>query len=105
MTADEFRTALRILHEGRPSHTIYEVEDAVAMIAPVRRALWRMFAAVILVAIIPLSAMFSLMHAPTAASTVVMMLPIGLLSLRAFRDWAMPVRGLNSDEIIRAAMK
>jgi hypothetical protein len=106
MTGDEFRAALRILDEGRPAHDIYEIEDAGAAIEPVKRAYWRISMLVWAGAGIPLSALGALAHAPTfMATAAAMMLPALLFSARAFRDRVMPVRGLRSDEILRAAMK
>ena len=106
MTADEFRAALGVLDKGRPAHNIYEVEDAAAAIGPVRRAYWRIFMAVAICAFPPFYALLALAHAPTmAAKAAAMMSPGWLLSVRAFRDRCMPVRGLRSDEILRAAIK
>lgn len=106
MTADEFRAALRVLDEGRASHNIYEFEDAAAMIAPVKRAYWRVWFAVALIAIVPVSLALALVHAPSLTSTmVVFLLPSCLLSLRWFRDKFMPVRGLAHDDIVRASVK
>jgi hypothetical protein len=106
MTGDEFRAALRVLDEGRPAHDIYEIDDASAAIEPVTRAYWRIIMLVWVGAGIPLSALFSFAHAPTfTATAAVMMLPAQLFSAGAFRDKFMPVRGLRSDEILRAAMK
>ena len=106
MTADEFRAALHVLDEGRPAHNIYEMEDAAAAIEPVKRAYWRIFILVAIGAVIPFSALLTFAHAPTVMATAgSMMLPVWLLSVRAFRDKFMPVRGLQSDEILRASMK
>jgi hypothetical protein len=106
MTAEEFRTALRVLDEGRGAHNIYEIEDAGAAIEPVKRAYWRISILAWIGAGIPLSALLTFAHAPTfMATAAAMMLPAWLFSARAFRDKFMPVGGLKSDEILRAAMK
>ncbi len=106
MTSDEFRTAVCVLDEGRGAHNIYDIEDAGAAIGPVKRAYWRISMLVWVGAGIPLSALFTFAHAPTfVATAAAMMLPAPLFSARAFRDEFMPVRGLRSDKILRAAMK
>ena len=106
MTADDFRAALRILDEGRASHNIYEFEDAAALIAPVKRAYWRVYFALALIAIVPVTLALALVRAPPGISTaIVFLLPSCLLYLRWFRDKFMPVRGLGHDEIVRASLK
>lgn len=106
MTADELRTALRVLKAGRPAHNIYEIEDAAAAIEPFKRAYWRMHVSVMMVATILVLAIIGLTHAPTwLAAPIAMMSPNWLISVRAFRDKLLPVRGLGSAEILRAAMQ
>jgi len=105
MTADEFRTALRVLEEGRAAHNIYEFEDAAAMVAPVKRAYWRVIVAATLIAIVPVSLALALLRAPGTSVMIVFLLPTCLFYLRSFRDRFMPVTGLGHDEIIRASLK
>jgi hypothetical protein len=96
---------MRVLDEGRPDHTICEIEDASAAIRPIKDAYWRMTLTALAIGMAIFIGSQFLQTPYWAGYLLAAAVAGGLLSTQAFRNLFVRVPGISYAELARVALK
>jgi hypothetical protein len=108
ITVEEFHRAKTVLEEGDPLYSLYQIEDARRLLAPVRKGYWRLFLVPIAALLIGLP-LGSWLEGTVPASEIwipTISIPLGAWAMNARIIWRrfIPVDGVRFADIQKAAL-
>lgn len=108
MSAEDFKRAKAVLEAGRPTHTLYQVEDARQKLAPVRKGYQRLILTTLIAPLLVGLVLGGLLDDVLPAADIwlpTIAIPLGVWAMQAPMVWRrfVPLEGVRFADIQKAA--